>query len=105
MNNVHKIMNVRNMTSDTSGREVPNQFVISYGDVVMFQSYKSPIVEINFSEKKVTVYSSWNYSRTTGRYRNQFMRDCGLYDMMDKAGFERCLKAGRCGMFKVESYC
>lgn len=101
--NVHKMLKVKNMTSERSGREVANQFVISYGgDVVMFQSYDSPIVEVDYSDGKITVFQDWDYSKTTAKYRNQFMRDyVGIMEMADRKGFERCMNEGRCGRFEV----
>ncbi len=87
-------MKVENMQSER-GREVPNQFIISEegrganGNFIkkeVFQSYRSIIaeriywrsedikgiegvreVEIKLDEQY------WNYSTTTGKYRNQFL--------------------------------
>uniref|UniRef100_A0A6M3LD33 DUF8033 domain-containing protein n=1 Tax=viral metagenome TaxID=1070528 RepID=A0A6M3LD33_9ZZZZ len=65
-------MKVTNMTSNRTGREVPNQFDI-VGDEgnIYFQSYRTVIVAI----KKGQVYldHNWDYSKTTSKYRNQFL--------------------------------
>ena len=65
-------MKVQNMTSKTSGREVANQFII-YGDhETTFQSYNTIIA----TKKDGRVYldkEMWDYSKTTGKYRNQFL--------------------------------
>lgn len=95
------MLRVYNMTSRNSGREVANQFVIEYGKKTMFQSYNSPIVEIDRSNNTITVYEDWDYSTTTGKYRNQFMCEEFLSDMANKKGFEKCMKLGCCGKFKV----
>lgn len=78
-------MKVRNMTSLNSGRPVVNQFIITYegrgalGNFdrrEVFQSYDSVIVEKTYwSDRTDTVLDEdyWDYSVTTGRYRNQFL--------------------------------
>ena len=76
-------MKVNNMTSPHSGRPVPNQFVIirnnnnDIGREEIFQSYNSTIVkEVWDKDWNKTVYldeNYWDYSRTTGKYRNQFL--------------------------------
>ena len=70
-------MKVSNMTS-SKGNKIANQFVIT-DDVgnTFFQSYNSMIVK----KTKVTEFIDtieldqkyWNYSNTTGKYRNIFL--------------------------------
>ena len=65
-------MKVSNITND-KGRAVPNQFIIE-GDngETVFQSYDSVIAK----EQNGKVFLDprcWDYSKTTGRYRNQFL--------------------------------
>ena len=60
----------------------------------MFQSYDSPIVEINKEHKTITVYRDWDYSMTTGKYSNQFMRDNGFYELSNKKDFEKYMNLG-----------
>ena len=66
-------MKVRNMQSRNSKGIVPNQFEIELDDgSTVFQSYETVIAKI--SQGKVTLdEKSWDYSATTGRYRNQFL--------------------------------
>jgi len=65
-------MKVRNMTSNRTGREVPNQFdIVDDNGNIYFQSYRTVIVAI---KSGVTYLDTlWDYSRTTGKYRNQFL--------------------------------
>jgi len=68
---------VRNMEG-RNGNSVPNQFVIETDEGDYFQSYKSIIAFIPSFEcnDQVAVYldrNKWDYSVTTGRYRNQFL--------------------------------
>ena len=78
-------MKISNLTSP-SGNPVPNQFLITeYGNWASgnfvrrdtFQSYQSIIVIQTFWAwgETVTVLDEkyWDYSRTTGKYRNQFL--------------------------------
>lgn len=85
-----------NMISNVSCRPVANQFLINDLDncKITFQSYQSKIVEVDDANKTITVYSDWDYSRTTGKYRNQFMLDCGCDEMSTKKGFEKALEKG-----------
>lgn len=66
-------MKVQNMTSNRSNREVANQFII-YGDngEMVFQSYRTVIAKIT-QGKTYLDRKSWDYSVTTGKYRNQFL--------------------------------
>lgn len=79
-------MKVTNLTSPRSGREVANQFVItdvvndmSGNAVEYFQSYKSIIAKrdcFRAGVEKRQVWldvNYWDYSVTTGKYRNMFL--------------------------------
>lgn len=77
---------VRNMTSRT-GRKVANQFEIYTSDGFYFQSY-SAIIAFMDSQGNVTLDKDWwDYSATTGRYRNQFLGE-------GKAETEKKIKNG-----------
>jgi hypothetical protein len=66
-------MRVRNMTSNRSGREIANQFIIKDDNgYTYFQSYQSIIIKQGHGETILDSYS-WDYSTTTGKYRNQFL--------------------------------
>lgn len=95
------MLKVQNMVSTASGREVANQFIIEEGNKVMFQSYDSPIIEIDRDSMIITVFPHYDYSRTTSKYRNQFMQSQGLRGMADKKGFENHMNAGRIGDFEI----
>lgn len=64
-------MRVENMTS-SRGNSVPNQFIITNDDGVRFQSYDSMIVFKPYNGK-TQLGRDWEYSNTTGTYRNQFL--------------------------------
>tara|TARA_R110002012_G_scaffold36778_1_gene103744 strand:+ start:43 stop:312 length:270 start_codon:yes stop_codon:yes gene_type:complete len=68
-------MRVENFTS-TNGNKVANQFIIRTGTKIIFQSYNSIIAEINRKTNKITLDKYyWDYSVTTGKYRNQFLSE------------------------------
>lgn len=95
------MMKVQNMQSERSGREVANQFIITDGNKTMFQSYSSPIVEIDRDSMTITVYPDWNYSATTRKYRNQFMDNECLSPMASTKDFERYMNEGQIRGFKI----
>jgi hypothetical protein len=67
---------VSSMTSPKTGNPVANQFIVSTPSYTLFQSYDSIIAKTNFEDGKRVVYLDeyyWNYSRTTSKYRNQFL--------------------------------
>ena len=66
-------MKVTNMTSG-KGNKVANQFIINDGQKTTFQSYNSVICVSDGKESKVYLDQYyWDYSVTTGKYRNQFL--------------------------------
>ncbi len=60
-----------------NGNDVPNQFIITDGEVSYFQSYDSVIARINHTHGRAVQLDEkcWNYSVTTGKYRNQFLNE------------------------------
>ncbi len=69
-------MKVRNMTSNRWGSEervIPNQFIITddNGDI-FFQSYET-IIAKHTRDGEVILDHNWDYSKTTGKYRNLFL--------------------------------
>lgn len=86
---------VRNMQSP-KGNDVPNQFLIRVKhksedqagfDSIYFQSYDSIIAVKNHKNEVTLDENYWNYSVTTGKYRNEFLGE-------DKADTERKIKSG-----------
>ena len=64
-----KVENMRN----SRGNTVPNQFIIQTNEGQYFQSYNSMIAFKPLSGKIQIDSEKWNYSTTTGKYRNQFL--------------------------------
>ena len=59
------------MTSN-NGNKIANQFIIQADDGIYFQSYSS-IIAHKALDGTVTLGKNWDYSVTTGKYRNQFL--------------------------------
>jgi len=70
-------MKVQNMTSNRSGREVANQFTITDDEGnTYFQSYRTIIAKVAPGHPlhgEIILDHNWDSSRTTGKYRNQFL--------------------------------
>ena len=68
-------MNVQNMESTRSFNKVPNQFIITDDDGNrFFQSYDSTVAKID-KEGQITLdEETWDYSNTTRKYRNVFLK-------------------------------
>ena len=83
--------------SERSGRPVANQNII-YDDFgnSFFQSYDTIIAKITNAGQTILDASYWDYSVTTGKYRNKFLNECiaetrkkikkGLYKLADLNG-------------------
>lgn len=64
-------MTIKNFTSPR-GNDVPNQFEIRFGGTTFYQSYKSIIVKKE-NGRTYLDENKWDYSKTTGKYRNIFL--------------------------------
>lgn len=66
------------MTGRT-GNPIPNQFKIRVtgqdDNKVIFQSYNSTILIIDFRTNTLTFGRDWDYSRTTSKYLHQFFNE------------------------------
>lgn len=85
-------MKVRNMESARTGRPVANQFIIEGDGKTIFQSYNSTIAVIDWNEHTVKIGEDWNYSTTTGKYRNSFFYDNDFSDMSNSKGMNQIMK-------------
>ena len=72
---------VSNLISPRSGEPVKNQFTIFSDGVEYFQSYNTTIAK--YEGATLTISSDHDYSVTTSRYFNQWLKECGLdYDLV-----------------------
>ena len=75
------------MKTSTEQFYVKNQFIIRTDKGTYFQSYDSIIVFRPLSGKIQLDKNTWDYSKTTGKYRNLFLGE-------DKKETERKIKTG-----------
>ena len=85
-------MKVQNM-KNANGNKVANQFEITNDSFIEFQSYTSSIARKYHTGQVELDSKYWDYSKTTGRYRNQFLGetkaetqkkiDAGIYILTD----------------------
>jgi hypothetical protein len=88
-----KNVKVTQMSSNRTGEAVKNQMIIETSDGRFFQSYDS-IIAVKRNNGSIELDSRyWDYSKTTGKYRNQFLNekreetqkkiDSGIYKLVD----------------------
>jgi hypothetical protein len=76
------------------GNAVANQFIITDGDNVTFQSYKSKIATYNQTTKELTLYSNmWDYSNTTRKHFASFVNSFTCFKYSSKKAFEFLIKS------------
>lgn len=66
---------IENLTS-SRGKKIANQFIIKTDKGQFFQSYES-IIAFKPNDQKEPILLDckyWNYSSTTNKYRNQFLK-------------------------------
>lgn len=89
---------VSNLINDR-GNAVKNQFVITEGKTIAFQSYNSRICEIvkpcgmGF-DVLVRFGRDWNYSQTTAKHLYSFLRQNGLEILASKQAIEEAIERG-----------
>jgi hypothetical protein len=72
MKTIKEKVKIYNMES-YSGNKVPNQFELYTNKGRYFQSYNSVITFINNKGQVYLDEYYWDYSSTTGKYRNMFL--------------------------------
>jgi hypothetical protein len=85
-------MTVENMRSPRTGAKVANQFIIRDGCKIVFQSYDSTIAEVDHNNCTITIHEDWDYSATTGKYRNAFFEDRGFLRLANKQGLKKAIE-------------
>lgn len=80
-NNINTLKSIEMKTSvynmeSSGGNSVPNQFIIlDENGNEFFQSYES-IIAVKRTNGKIELDSNyWDYSKTTGKYRNLFLNE------------------------------
>ena len=69
-----------------------NQFVIRNEIETIFQSYDSTICIINYSEKTLTFWIDYDYSKTTSKHLKLFLNDYLSFYYDSKKELEKSIK-------------
>ena len=86
-------MKVENMKS-ARGNVVPNQFIVTIGNDVYFQSYESTIAKVD-ANGGLTLGKHFDYSKTTMRYLHQFLKEqCNKYRYHSKQELQKEIDNG-----------
>lgn len=96
-----QIMRVENLYS-SNGNKVANQFRIEANWLTTFQSYNSEIITIDRLTKVIKVGADYNYSTTTSKYRNSFLREEGFSGLADIKSLNKAIKDGKYEDYRVE---
>jgi hypothetical protein len=73
--NMGNIKKISNLINNNNNKEVKNQFSITTENGILFQSYKSIICFIDQKNNKIYLDGKYyNYSTTTSKHRNNFLR-------------------------------
>lgn len=97
------MLHVENLKSARSGREVPNQFHIKDTEKRLdtFQSYDSMIVCVDWENETISFGEDWDYSVTTAKYRNQFMRNINVPGLSSREAIKNAIHEGKYHGFSV----
>lgn len=77
------------------GNDVPNQIVTELNSEYNFYSYGAFIIGINYTDKVISVGKKYNHSRTTSRYRNQFLHEHRFYEIENLKDLKKAITDGK----------
>lgn len=90
-------MKISNLVNER-GNRVANQFVIENENSIAFQSYDSMVCEIRPAsmgfEKVVVLGKDWDYSRTTMKHLNGFLKQNNLEFLAGAKNIREALERG-----------
>lgn len=99
------MMKVEQMINNR-GNGAMNQFIIrdDENNKMVFQSYDSMIVEMDYNTNTITLGKNWDYSTTTGKHRNIFFMDYAyLPELASKKELEKYIKIGAVGNWTIKT--
>ena len=93
------MLDVKNFTSERTGKAIPNQFIITDGKgTTTFKSYDSIIVEQRGAgggyDDVVIFGKDYNYSTTTSKYLNRFLEMIGYKEIANSRDREKAIERG-----------
>ena len=93
------MLDVKNFTSERTGKAIPNQLIITDGKgTTTFKSYDSIIVEQRGAgggyDDVVIFGKDYNYSTTTSKYLNKFLEMIGYKEIANSRDREKAIEKG-----------
>ena len=93
------MLDVKNFTSERTGRPVSNQFIITDGKgTTTFKSYNSIIAEQRGAgggfDDVIIFGEDYNYSTTTSKYLNRFLEMIGYKEIANSRDREKAIEKG-----------
>ena len=92
------MLNVKNFTSERTGKAISNQFIITDGKTMTFKSYNSIIVEQRGAgggyDDVIIFGKDYNYSTTTSKYLNKFLEMIGYKEIANSRDREKAIERG-----------
>ena len=92
------MLDVKNFTSERTGRPISNQFIITDGQTKAFKSYDSIIVEQRGAgggfDDVIIFGKNYNYSTTTSKYLNRFLEMLGYKEIANSSDIEKAIDRG-----------
>lgn len=90
-------MKISNLVNER-GNRVSNQFIIENENSIAFQSYNSMVCEVRTAsmgfEKVVVFGKDWDYSRTTMKHLNNFLKQNNLEFLAGAKNIREALERG-----------
>ena len=93
------MLDVKNFTSERTGKAIPNQFIITDGKgTTTFKSYNSIIAEQRGAgggyDDVIIFGKDYNYSSTTSKYLNRFLEMLGYKEIANSRDREKAIERG-----------
>lgn len=93
------MLDVKNFTSERTGKAIPSQFIITDGKgTTTFKSYDSIIVEQRGAgggfDDVIIFGKNYNYSTTTSKYLNRFLEMLGYKEIANSRDREKAIERG-----------
>lgn len=92
------MLDVKNFTSERTGKAIPNQFIITDGKTITFKSYNSIICEDRGKgggyDDVLIFGKDYNYSNTTSKYLNQFLAYLGYNEIANRKDRDKAIEKG-----------
>ena len=92
------MLDVKNFTSERTGKAISNLYIITDGKTTTFKSYNSIIAEQRGAgggyDDVIIFGKDYNYSSTTSKYLNRFLEMIGYKEIASSRDREKAIERG-----------